>query len=84
MIFETERLEVRKLMTIDLDGFYELQSNPKVLQFATGEIKTFEENKTELASLIDRYSLSNNDFWIYAIIRKADLTFVGTIALVKD
>lgn len=84
MIFETERLLIRKLVLSDLDAFHEMESNPKVLQFATGNIKTLEENSKELKELIKKYKTPKNDFWIYAIERKLDKKFVGTVALVKD
>ena len=83
MIFETKRLLVRKLKLTDLEGFYELESNPKVLQYATGEVKTFLECEEELENLIEKYDEFENTFWIYAIERKSDKEFIGTVALVK-
>ncbi len=84
MIFETERLNVRRLILQDLDGFHEMQSNPKVMQYADGEVKSYEEHKKELNELIKKYNKKGNDFWIYAVERKEDKEFVGTVALVKD
>lgn len=84
MIFETERLLIRKLNFADLEPFHQLESNPNVLKYATGEVKNLEENKIELLDLIDRYKKHYNDFWIYAIERKSDKKFIGTLALVKD
>ena len=40
MIFETERLIIRKLNLEDLDAFHKLESNANVLKYATGEVKT--------------------------------------------
>ena len=84
MIFETKNLLVRKLKLTDIDGFFKLESNPKVLQFALGNPKNFEECKTELSELISKYDVIDNDFWIYTIERKSDTQFIGTLALVKD
>ncbi|ARV05910.1 hypothetical protein BTO04_03990 [Polaribacter sp. SA4-10] len=84
MIFETEKLIVRKLILEDLLAFHELESNRLVLKYATGEVKTLDENKIELNKLTAKYDLENNDFWIYAIERKSDRNFVGTVAFVKD
>ena len=84
MIFETERLIVRKLKKTDLEAFFKLESNPLVLQYATGEVKTISECEQELNELIFKYKVKNNDFWIYAIERKLDASFIGTVALVKD
>ncbi len=84
MIFETERLLIRKLNFNDLNAFYELESNPNVLKYATGEVKSLLESKEELVDLIAKYDKPNNDFWIYAIELKLNKKFVGTLALVKD
>ncbi|PQJ78187.1 GNAT family N-acetyltransferase [Polaribacter porphyrae] len=84
MIFETERLQVRKLILKDLLPFHKMQSNPKVMQFADGEIKTLQGHEKELKLLVEKYQKKNNDFWIYAIERKQDKEFIGTVALVKD
>lgn len=84
MIFETERLRVRKLNFSDIKPFFQLESNSKVLQYATGEVKTFIEAEKELKNLIEKYSVPKNDFWIYAIEQKSDSKFIGTLALVKD
>ena len=84
MIFETERLRIRKLLLTDLKLFFKLESNPVVLQYATGEIKTIVACEVELKELMDKYDKFKNDFWIYAIERKYDNKFIGTVALVKD
>ncbi len=84
MIFETQRLHIRKLILTDLQSFHTLESNPLVLQYATGEIKTIIECEDELKELITKYEILSNDFWIYAIERKLDSEFIGTVALVKD
>lgn len=84
MIFETERLIVRKLILNDVNSFDEMQSNSNVMRFADGEIKIFDEHSKEVSDLIQKYTLENNDFWIYAIERKLDSKFMGTLALVKE
>lgn len=84
MIFETERLEVRKLILEDLPFFHKMQSNPNVMLYADGEVNTLAAHSIELTTLISKYSLPENDFWIYAIERKVDRFFLGTLALVKD
>ncbi|WP_091892674.1 hypothetical protein [Polaribacter sp. KT25b] len=68
MLFETERLKVRELIFDDIHVFHKMQTNPKVMQFADGEIKNFDKNVEELKELIKRYSIKNNDFWIYAVV----------------
>ncbi|MGB0881063.1 MAG: hypothetical protein ACPGTO_10905 [Polaribacter sp.] len=67
MIFETANLLVRKLIFNDINGFHEIQSNPKVMQFVDGKVKTFDAHLEELTALIKKYHTPKNDFWIYAI-----------------
>jgi RimJ/RimL family protein N-acetyltransferase len=83
-IFETERLLVRFLESSDLEGLHEMQSNPEVMQYATGNVKTLTEHEKELANLIAKYEVPNNDFWVYAVVNKESKEFVGTVALIKD
>jgi len=54
------------------------------MKFVRGKAMTYDENKEELPKLIELYDKIENDFWIYAISRKADDVFVGTVAMVKD
>lgn len=84
LIFETERFLVRELLLSDLEPFHEMHSNLNVMRYVRGVAMTREENEKELPELIQKYATPNNDFWIYAIERKADGVFVGTMALVKD
>lgn len=84
MIFETERLLIRKLTRNDINGFYKLQSNPEVLKYALGEVESFEAIEKDMNSIINRYSIADNNFWIYAIENKVNKQFLGTVALIKD
>lgn len=84
MIFETNRLLVRKLKKSDLNAFHKMQSNPLVMQYTTAITKSLEAHILELDNLISKYSLEDNTFWIYAVERKSDSAFLGTIALVKN
>lgn len=84
MIFETKRLIVRKLEMSDLPSFHKMESNPNVLKYAIGKVKSLLEDEKELQELINKYNKPNNDFWIYVIELKVDKQFVGTVALVKD
>ena len=44
MIFETERLIVRRLIINDLRTFHELESAPKVLKYVEGVLKSYQDN----------------------------------------
>ena len=69
IIFETQRLIVRKLLLSDLEPFHEMQSNINVLQYVRVKAMNFEENTKELTELIEKYAHIENDFWIYAVER---------------
>ena len=84
MIFETERLQVRELNLNDLDAFHEMQSNPNVLRYADGKVKSKSEHLEELKELIRKYNSVKRDFLIYAIENKQSKLFLGTVALVKN
>ena len=84
MIFETDRLLVRRLSERDLDGFHDMQSNPEVMRHVGGRAMTLEENVTDLRSLIAAYTTPKNDFWVWAVERRSDGAFLGTCALVVN
>ncbi|MDP3313091.1 GNAT family N-acetyltransferase [Lutibacter sp.] len=84
LIFETERLIVRKLKLSDLKGLHEMQSNSNVMRYTTGNIKTLKENEMELLKLIKFYNLPMNNFWVYAIQLKPSTDFIGTVAIIKE
>lgn len=83
-IFETERLGVRKLELADFDAFHEMQSDPVVMQFTTGEGFDANENRRQLEDCIARYQHPGNDFWVWAILEKAKQQFIGTCAIVPN
>jgi len=84
LIFETERLYVRKFIKEDLNAFYEMHANSNVMKYVSEKIMTYEENEKDLNELIAFYDKQDNDFWIYAVVRNLDKKFIGTVALVKD
>lgn len=84
LIFETNHFLVRELLMSDLEPFHEMHSNINVMRYVRGAAMTREESEKELPELIEKYDKKDNDFWIYAIERKLDAAFVGTVALVKD
>ena len=83
-IFETNRLFVRPLTPDDLEGFHEMQGNPKVMRHVGGKAMTLKENREDLQDLIRAYSRPENDFWVWAITKKSDSAFVGTCALIVN
>lgn len=84
MIFETIRLYARDLRGSDFDAFHEMQSDDEVMRYTTGRGLDAAENRRQLKMCIACYSKPDNDFWVWAIVRKSDQTFVGTCAIVPN
>ena len=84
MVFETCRLFVRNLKHSDFAAFHEMQSDDEVMQYTTGKGLDEAENLRQLKMCIACYSRPDNDFWVWAIVRKSDQQFVGTCALVPN
>lgn len=84
MIYQTERLLIRKLKTSDIDAFHEMQGNPNVMKYTDAKAKTYDEDVIDLQQVIDYYQKPNNEFWVWAVELKENNAFVGTIAHIKD
>lgn len=83
-IFETLNLSIREIQLNDITPYHEMQGNNRVMQYTTGKANTLEEDQADLHKLIAHYSEADNQFWVWAIERKADQAFVGTCALIGD
>ncbi|MEM6469035.1 MAG: GNAT family N-acetyltransferase [Planctomycetota bacterium] len=84
MIFESQRLSVRKLRDTDFDAFHEMQSDDEVMRFTYGKGFDEVENRRQLEDCISRYSKPENDFWVWAVVCKSDQQFLGTCAIVPN
>jgi RimJ/RimL family protein N-acetyltransferase len=84
MLFETNRLYVRKLEYSDFHAFHEMQSDHEVMRYTPEEALDEAENQRQLKMCIDCYSKIGNDFWVWAIVRKSDKQFVGTCAVTPN
>jgi len=81
-ILETERLFLRELTTNDSTNFYELNLNPKVVEF-TGD-KPF-ASEIEAREFLENYTdYSRNGYGRWAAITKADHKFAGWCGLKYD
>ncbi|MEM8685645.1 MAG: GNAT family N-acetyltransferase [Pseudomonadota bacterium] len=84
LVFETTRLVVRHLRASDFDAFHEMQSDDEVMRYTTGAGLAADENRRQFNDCIAKYSDPDNDFWVWAIVRKSDQEFVGTCAIVPN
>jgi len=83
-VFETARLIVRNLRDSDFDAFHEMQADDIVMQYTTGRGLDEAENRRQLKMCMACYSRPENDFWVWAIVRKSDEQFVGTCAIAPN
>ncbi|MCL6296254.1 GNAT family N-acetyltransferase [Jejuia spongiicola] len=73
---ETERLILRGLRTTDLDGMFELDSNPEVHRYLGNKpVKTKAESQKMLNSIINQYK--ERGIGRFAAIEKATGNFIG-------
>ncbi len=82
MLFETERLLIRRLELTDIEPFYEMQGNPNVMKYVGGKTNTLEECEKQLIDLTAEYDKEKKHLLVWAVTQKADVAFVGTCALV--
>ncbi|MDN3694559.1 GNAT family N-acetyltransferase [Chryseobacterium tructae] len=81
-ILETNRLFLRELTTEDADHFYELNSNPNVIQY-TGD-SSFENVEEALAFLKNYRDYHENGYGRWAVIDKSNTEFLGWCGLKYD
>ena len=84
MIFESQRLLVRKLSIKDLEGYHDMQGNPKVMRYVGRGSMSLAESTSDLEQVILVYSVPNNTFWVWAIESKTTADFVVTCALIVN
>ena len=73
---ETERLILRELRQADLEGMFELDSNPEVHKYLGNKpVKTIEESQTIIDSVITQYK--ERGIGRFAAIEKASGNFIG-------
>lgn len=73
---ETERLILRELRTSDLNGMFELDSDPEVHKYLGNKpVKTIEESRKILDNIINKYSELGIGRW--ATIEKSSGKFIG-------
>ncbi|SNR75107.1 Protein N-acetyltransferase, RimJ/RimL family [Lutibacter agarilyticus] len=83
MIFETNRLRVRKLTISDLNDFHKMQSDIEVMRYITGSAATFEQSEAKLNEWIARYETKVME-WPYAVTLKENGSFVGICGVIEN
>lgn len=83
MIFETNRLRVRKLTISDINDFHKMQSDADVMRYITGKSATFEESVNKLNEWIARYETKVME-WPYAVELKENGNFIGICGIIEN
>lgn len=83
MIFETNRLRVRKLTISDINDFHRMQSDVDVMQYITGKPAAFEESVSKLNEWIARYETKVME-WPYAVELKENGNFIGICGIIEN
>lgn len=82
-IFKTKRTQIREITATDIEGFYDLQSNPVVMDMIPSAVMTMEECVADIQRLIKEYNtpIQNRimDIWVVEDIKSKD--FIGTCGL---
>ncbi|MEO9532734.1 MAG: GNAT family N-acetyltransferase [Crocinitomicaceae bacterium] len=82
-LFDTASLEIRQLIESDIEEFFDLQSNPKVLEFTGSPVSTYEMCQAEIKTLIANYPEEKDPLLVWGVYLKASNEFVGTCAYIR-
>ncbi len=82
VIFTTARMVVRELEPKDIELFHDLHSNPNVMQYTSGKIRSLEEDEEDLSQIIGSYSDNQNTKHIWALAHPETNEFIGTCAVI--
>ncbi len=82
MIFETERLFVRKLQESDTNLFFDLMSNPNVMNSIPQSPFSREKSDSELKKIIAIEQTSNTKIW--GLCEKTTNEFIGISGFLKN
>ena len=82
MIFETDRLLIRKLLENDSDLFFELMSNPNVMNPIPQKIFTRAKSDSKLFELISLEKTSNTKIW--SLTERGSNKLIGICGFLKN
>ena len=83
MKFKTKRLIIRKLKETDIDGFYDMQSNPNVMKYIKKHMNR-NESELELQRFINYYTNKNTFFNIWAVEKNLTNEFIGICGVYEN
>ena len=81
---ETERIKLRAIDSTDARNLYELNADPRVMEFLLPEYDTLEEAGAILPKVVARNERYGNQLGLFAAIEKGSEEFIGTFILRPD
>jgi RimJ/RimL family protein N-acetyltransferase len=81
---ETERLKLRAIDSSDARNLYELNCDPRVMEFLSPEYDTLEEAEAILPKVVARNERYGNQLGLFGVIEKGSEEFIGTFILRPD
>lgn len=83
MIFNTERLSIRKLKTSDIKEFHDMLGNPNVMKYVKTPL-TLKASELELQKFIDLYSNPSKFYNIWAVDLKESSKLIGICGVYEN
>jgi RimJ/RimL family protein N-acetyltransferase len=81
---ETKRLKLRAIDSTDARNLYELNADPRVMEFLSPEYDTLEEAEAILPKVVACNERYGNQLGLFAAIEKGSEGFIGTFILRPD
>ncbi len=83
IVFETQRLIIRYFKISDLDTFYDIMGNPKVMNPIPAKVLNKAESREKLTELVNLNKIKSEKR-IWAIVCKNDSVLIGLCGLIKN
>jgi len=81
---ETKRLKLRAIDSTDARNLYELNADPRVMEFLLPEYDTLEEAEAILPKVVARNERYGNQLGLFAAIENGSKEFIGSFILRPD
>jgi ribosomal-protein-alanine N-acetyltransferase len=82
VVYETQRLAVRRWSEADVDRLFEIYSHPDVCEHIPDlQVQSVEEIEERMPRILASYERYGEGFGVWAAVRKSDGVTVGTVML---
>ena len=84
MIFETDRLRVRKLSVNELDVFHRIHGDRELMGSIPSPVLTLDESRAELNSIVSTYANPDHRLRVWGAFLRRSHVCVGVCASVRE